>query len=414
MTTPTPTSSVAVGVRRLDAYTRSSLYLLPVFEPLAALVPVTSARSWPASDVWLVVAAMAVLAHTGSCLAVVHLGIGGSLRRSTATRRAAVALGVTTAAVLVLGLTILPPYDPDSPADSLFAIDPRTFWIAWAAAFTLGALASRFTVRWLGAGVVVTGLLILAVRLPADPPPVAGSVVVAVLACCVPTFWAGTMRLSVWSLEVIRELDAARQVSARLAVAEERLRISRDMHDVVGRALSAVAVKSELAAALARRGDPRAADEMDSVRALAQESQREVRGVVAGYRAADLATELAGARSVLRAAGIRARVVGDVPPLSASQAEALAWVVRESVTNVVRHSEAGECVLRLDVEDGTAVLRVTNDGVGDAVVATSGGNGLAGLRERLAAVGGTLDVDRADGRFTLTARLPGPDRRDDT
>nr|WP_281360175.1 sensor histidine kinase [Isoptericola halotolerans] len=214
-----------------------------------------------------------------------------------------------------------------------------------------------------------------------------------------------------WIVEVVRELEEASEVAGRLAVAEERLRISRDMHDVVGRALSAVAVKSDLAAALSRRGDARAADEMDEVRTLAQESLREVRGVVAGYRAADLATEFAGARAVLRAAGITVRAASDVPSLAATQQEALAWVVREAVTNVVRHSRATECRLELEVDDESAVLRVTNDGVAAPRGTTAGlgdGTGLAGLRERLAAVRGTLDTTLDGDRFTVTARVPNP------
>src|SRR5690606_30179659 len=107
-------------------------------------------------------------------------------------------------------------------------------------------------------------------------------------------------RASVWMLGVMWELEGSRRTQAQLAVAEERLRFARDLHDVLGRNLSVMALKSALAAQLSRRGRPGAEAEMMAVRDIAQESLREVREVVHGYRAADLTSELAGARSVLR------------------------------------------------------------------------------------------------------------------
>src|SRR5690606_9016579 len=113
---------------------------------------------------------------------------------------------------------------------------------------------------------------------------------------------AGSFRISAWMLGVVWEQERTRTVHARLAVAEERLRFSRDLHDVVGRTLSAIAVKSELAAELARRGQEGAVDQMLEVRELAQDSLKEARSVVAGYRTADLAAELEGDRLLLRSA----------------------------------------------------------------------------------------------------------------
>jgi two-component system sensor histidine kinase DesK len=315
-----------------------------------------------------------------------------------------------TLLVVVLAVVFLPGAETDAVVGEVGLVaDVRGLMIGTCGAATFGALAVGFAFRRLATAalavpalVAVTGLL--------DGTPTSRAVFLAVVFYLLTLFWAGTVRLSMWIVEVVRELEESRAVAGRLAVAEERLRISRDMHDVVGRALSAVAVKSELSAALARRGDPRAADEMDEVRTLAHESLREVRGVVAGYRSADLATELAGARSVLRAAGIAVRVVGDVPALDAPRQEALAWVVREAVTNVVRHSDATECRLDLDVDRSAdvpaVVLRIVNDGVAPGAVRASDGNGLAGLRERLVAVDGTLDATADGDRFTVVARVP--------
>jgi two-component system sensor histidine kinase DesK len=221
-------------------------------------------------------------------------------------------------------------------------------------------------------------------------------------------------RVSEWMLVLVWEIDAARTVQARLAVAEERLRFARDFHDVLGRNLTLIAVTSDLAAGLARRGDPDAVDKMLQVRSLAHESAREVREVVTGYRAADLDTELAGARSVLRAAGITTRVIGDSTCVPGDAQTAFAWVLREATTNVIRHSNATTCTIELGIhprtEAGaadTAVLRIHNDGAPTPDPFHAPGHGLAGLRERVTAVGGHLAAGpEPSGRFTVEARLP--------
>jgi two-component system sensor histidine kinase DesK len=207
-------------------------------------------------------------------------------------------------------------------------------------------------------------------------------------------------------LEVMWELDRSRQVQARLAVAEERLRFARDLHDTLGRNLSVVALKSELAVQLARRRDTGAVAEMEEVREVAERSLKEVREVVRGYRAIDLDTELAGSQSVLRAAGVQCEVTGRGADLPPSVQAALAWVVREGTTNVLRHSEATRCVIAVRPAAGNVTLTMENDGVGSRR-RTSGGTGLVGLSERLREAGGTLHgKDLAEGRYRLTAEVP--------
>ncbi|MFD3997852.1 sensor histidine kinase [Streptomyces sp. NPDC058583] len=245
------------------------------------------------------------------------------------------------------------------------------------------------------------------------------------------TGWlAVTVRLSLWVLGVVFELREARDVQARLAVAEERLRFGRDLHDILGRNLSVIALKSELAVQLARRERPEAVDQMIEVQRIAQESQREVRDVVRGYREADLRVELEGARGVLDAAGIDCAVDSPGPALDLPDEvqAALGWVVRETTTNVLRHGDARRCAIAVREEEDTVLLTVENDGVragtgGGAGTGGSGagagtggsgagsgagaGTGLVGLRERLAAVGGTLDAGPGDGgTFLVTARIP--------
>ncbi|MEU3654766.1 histidine kinase [Streptomyces sp. NPDC032161] len=226
------------------------------------------------------------------------------------------------------------------------------------------------------------------------------------------------VRPSVWSMSVMWQAEEARDLQARLAVAEERLRFGRDMHDVLGRNLAVIALKSELAVELAQRGKPAAVDQMVEVMRIARSSQQEVRDVVRGYREADLVTELAGAQGVLRAAGIECEVAGDAgAELPAPVRSALGWVVREAATNVLRHGDPRHCTIRLRTATDAALLEVENDGAppsaGTAGGPTdgAGGSGLAGLRERLRELDGSLDAGPAgSGVFRLAARIPLPSR----
>ncbi|WP_371537029.1 histidine kinase [Streptomyces sp. NBC_00466] len=232
----------------------------------------------------------------------------------------------------------------------------------------------------------------------------------ACMACmvCGPAWYAITTRCSAWHLGVMWKLHEAKDVEARLAVAEERLRFGRDLHDVMGRNLAVIALKSELAVQLARRGRPEAVDQMTEVQRMAHEAQREVREVVRGYRGADLATELGGAQGVLEAAGIECTVTGPPDGLPANVQSALGWVVREAATNVLRHGDARRCTIAVARSAADATLTVENDGAAaGSGSSASPGTGLAGLRERLTAVDGTLTAGPAPGgRFRLTAEVP--------
>ncbi|MET9329405.1 histidine kinase [Tsukamurella sp. NPDC003166] len=213
-----------------------------------------------------------------------------------------------------------------------------------------------------------------------------------------------TSRSTAWGMQVLTELEEGKRATAELEVAEERLRFSRDLHDVVGRAFSAIAVKSELAATLARAGaTDRAVAEMDEVKELAVSSMEDTRSLVRGYRGIDLGTEVAGARSLLSAAGCGLRVIGTPDDVPADLHEAAAWVVREGVTNIVKHSAAGQAVLTLSPSG--LVLR--NDGAlppaGDAGRGEGAPSGLDGLRGRLRAVGADVDGAREGEEFVLTA-----------
>lgn len=221
----------------------------------------------------------------------------------------------------------------------------------------------------------------------------------------VAAFFLFTVRVSLWLLMVVTELDRARGAQAALAVAEERLRFSRDVHDVLGRRLSTIAVHAELAATLAARGDDGVAGRMLEVRGVAHEALREARELARGYRATDLARELEGARSLLRSAGIAVDL--DVDGLPERWHEPAAWVVREAVTNVLRHSTASRVAIRY----ADRQLSVTNDGPTSPDRPGSDGAGLAGLRERLEPLGADVATRRSEAEFVLMATLP-PTRRE--
>lgn len=184
-----------------------------------------------------------------------------------------------------------------------------------------------------------------------------------------------------------QRLRRADEEIERLATLAERERIARDLHDLLGHTLSVIVVKAELAARLAEREPARAGDEMRDVERIGREALAEVRAAVVGYRARGLRAEVDGARRALAAAGVEATIEADVPAMSISQESALALALRESVTNVVRHADAAHVTIRIGAEESNVVLEVIDDGRGGA---GPEGAGLAGMRERVAGLGGAV------------------------
>jgi two-component system sensor histidine kinase DesK len=208
-------------------------------------------------------------------------------------------------------------------------------------------------------------------------------------------------------IDTVDELRRTRQQLARRAVAEERERFSRDLHDLLGHTLSVIVVKAQAVRRLVESNPVVAAEHAADIERVGREALVQVREAVDAMRTVTLGDELEGARSALGAAGIHAEVSAYEGPIPAQVDQALAWVVRESATNVLRHSGAGHCLIELKPSDGQLVLTVADDGVGSAQAELREG-GLAGLRRRLEAIGGRLDVDPDAAGFRLTARVPRP------
>jgi two-component system sensor histidine kinase DesK len=219
---------------------------------------------------------------------------------------------------------------------------------------------------------------------------------------------AGVVRLA----SALREVHAARGELARMAVVEERLRMARDLHDLLGHTLAMITLKSELAARLVHQDPTQAAREMREVEQAARQTLREVRIAVAGERQPTLQGELDGAHQLLEAAGIAYTIEQSTSPLPVALDAALAWVVREGVTNVIRHSQARWCRVCITATPKCVSTEIANDGVrarGPNVASTPTSTGLTSLTERVAAQGGQLTagpLPADNSSYRLCVELP--------
>ncbi|MDP5228264.1 MULTISPECIES: sensor histidine kinase [Arthrobacter] len=214
-------------------------------------------------------------------------------------------------------------------------------------------------------------------------------------------------------IELRQQLEATRQDLADAAVAAERDRMARDMHDILGHSLTVVAVKAELARRLLDADPDRSRKELEEIEELTRGALADVRATVAGYRGVNVVAELAQARAALGSAGIEAELPGTVDQVSSAHRELFGWVVREGVTNVVRHSRAAHCRItltadRVQVDDDGGWRAAVVDGrqvAGGAVPQWIGkGTGLDGLAERVRLAGGTMTTGPSElGGFRLTA-----------
>ena len=200
--------------------------------------------------------------------------------------------------------------------------------------------------------------------------------------------------MNLWYFHAQRKNNARLKMAhdeiEQLAKTAERERIARDLHDVLGHTLSLIAIKSELAGRLLASDPERTGRELVEIRATARRALTEVRQTVSGYRSQGLEAEMQQATAALAAAGVTVTSrPASLPRLPAQQEASLALIVREAVTNIVRHSEARSCAMAFHADAQETVLEIRDDGRG---CAGPEGNGLRGMRERVRDLGGTLEV----------------------
>jgi two-component system sensor histidine kinase DesK len=246
-------------------------------------------------------------------------------------------------------------------------------------AFAMFALPLRY-----GVGILAGTVLVVAVAVSRGDSDAWFIIVIVLL--------VGTITGSVRVLEERGEQH--RRLAQHLEMAAERDRVARDVHDVLGHSLTVVTVKAELAERLVDADPERAKAELADIQSLTRQSLAEIRATVGGLRVARLADEIAAGRAALEAAGIAAHVPDDPSVVDPRHRIVLAWALREAVTNVVRHSAARSCTVELD----QATLTVRDDGRG--MRGDKEGNGLRGLRERVRAAGGTVDLSGGAGEGT--------------
>ncbi|MFD0338740.1 sensor histidine kinase [Streptomyces sp. NPDC127117] len=285
-----------------------------------------------------------------------------------------------------------------------------TLGTAWLVLFvyvavSVGATLPLRTSRWL---IPVVTAVLVGIGLTDDHPRE------VITALVFPALLGGFSMTGVRQLiRTTIELREARATVAQLAANEERLRLARDLHDLLGHSLSLITLKSELAGRMLPDHPEQAAAQVADIEQVSRQALIDVRSAVTGYRRPTLPGELAGARTALAAAGITADVPAEAPDdLPEKPEEVLAWALREAVTNVVRHSGARHCTVTLaprQTLDGRLLeLTVSDDGVGPS--GTKPGNGLTGIGERLATVDGTLITSAGSSGsgkgFTLTLSVP--------
>lgn len=210
-----------------------------------------------------------------------------------------------------------------------------------------------------------------------------------------------------WMSRTVTELRRARRQLAEVAVANERLRFARDLHDLLGLSLSAITLKCQLVQRLMASDPDRASLEVSEILAIARQALADVRSVASGYRELSLREESQSAESLLAAADVDVRIDLHYGELPTHVGTVLATVLREGVTNVLRHSSGEYCEITVERHDGVVCLDIVNDGVVSMPTLTNGGNGIENLSDRVAMLGGELTAGLdPDGRFRLRATVP--------
>jgi two-component system sensor histidine kinase DesK len=342
-----------------------------IWVPVLMAKPVIDA---PAGTVALLDLAMAVLAAGACIVAVVDSWPGTTLRASCAW--------------LVLALT---------------ALTGSLLWSAWAPVWLLVAMTAGVALRPRHALLAVPVCALAAVGtlfVFQDEP---GSVLVQGFVVALAGTTAGVLSRLVVLTETLRR---TRERLAVAAVARERDRVARDLHDVLGHTLSLMVVKAAAVRRLIESDPTAAAAHAGDIEEVGRSALSSVRQTLSNAARPTLGDELASARDALESAGIDAHLPA-VAVDDAAGAEPLAWALREGVTNVLRHSQARHCWIKVSPENAGVRLTIEDDGIGvDSDSGVGGGVGLSGLRRRIEGAGGHLHTQSAQVGFTLTAWVP--------
>jgi two-component system, NarL family, sensor histidine kinase DesK len=337
-----------------------------------------------------------VAVETAALLVLVALAIGAlQLRLSLATARGERAAGAlwTFVAVAVLVYLPMPWFTWDWATMQWFVIASGAMALRVPAAVVVGAgivVGQALVAGWYGFRGPGTDVRLVAVVM----------IYLFTLLCMGSAALYGSARLA----RALDDLSAARTELAELAVGRERLRLSRDLHDLLGQSLSAVSLKGDLALRLLPTDPAAARAEVESLTGVARGTLRDMRAVTQHEHEVSLAGEIQAAAALLGAAGIATTVDVELPDLAGPIEEVLAWAVREGATNALRHSAATTWSVTARRQAGRVALEIVNDG---APVPRGNGSGLAGLVVRAHAVSGSASATRSpDARFRLLVELP--------
>lgn len=360
------------STERFQAYMRVSLHVSVAFLAVVLIVPAL----WEPQPLWLTVA---VLVVTAANLVLVLWSVEelpGISREPSGRwpqlRRWGFAAGVATL-VVYAGLTWL--VEVESPvmlASGLVSV----FCLAMIYTPTL-----RFGL-WITVALGLVGGYLFQLSTFAVPLAIAAFTVV---------LWAAG-KITLWSVQVVNELDRSRDLESQVRVNQERLRFAQELHDSLGQHLAAMSLKTQLALSLYKRGDGQVEEELRDLEGLIRLTRKDLNQVVSGYREVSVEDEIVSAGKVLRAAGVEVRVSGDATQVPPHVQETAAWFIRESATNVLKHSRA----TWTEISVGAAQVRVVNDGAPENIGKLGG---TRPLQQRALEFDGSIELRNRDGEF---------------
>ena len=268
-------------------------------------------------------------------------------------------------------------------------------YVVYSAALAPFLLRPRAAIAYLTLLIVAVGIVSLLVPVSARLWLLVPTTILIITVGGLNVFYAEHQRRNAKLLRAQEDVE-------QMATLAERERISRDLHDVVGHTLSVIALKSELASRIANMDPQRAVEEIRDVERVSREALSEVRSAVEGYRSLGFAGELQNAGRALESVGVTLEATLADVKLPGRVEAVMALALRECVTNIIRHAGARTCHVSLTAENNAVVLQVRDNGAGGT---PKEGYGLAGMRERVAAVGGSVTLDGSRG-MTVTVSLP--------